>query len=531
MNESILIFADPHAPYMHRDAVPFLTEVKSQFRPDCVVLMGDECFPPEAEILTPEGFVRFDALKDQPVGQWHEDGRVEFVAPTRHVRKSFTGSLLEFRHKTMVSRTTPRHNLVKVDSRGQVHRREAWDYVGSESWHIPTTMRLEGSQRVDISDSVLRLMVAFQADGTWTKGAARFTFSKEKKAVRLMELLQTAGIPYNTHASKRGNYSYYIEKAHVPECFTKEFSIPVTSFSQEQLALIAEEVMLWDGTPIRNGWRYSSAVLANMNYVQTVALLAGYDVSCIRAANEEASCYYVSATKSGEKCSLKSARIANIPYSGDVFCVTVPTGMIVVRQDGHISVSGNCDSHAASYHESDPDLHSAGAELGAAILALMPLYKLFPKCHVLDSNHGSLALRKARSAGLSSMMIKDNRDVLRAPKGWTWTPSLTLRMSNGKHVFFHHGKSSVAAKLSKNMSMSSVEGHFHSKFDLSYWANPTDLYFAMHVGCLIDDKSMAYRYNKVDVERPILGCAVIQDGVPRLIPMTLNSRSRWVGQL
>ena len=42
------------------------------------------------------------------------------------------------------------------------------------------------------------------------------------------------------------------------------------------------------------------------------------------------------------------------------------------------------------------------------------------------------------------------------------------------------------------MGMSAVQGHYHTKFVISYWANPDNLFFGMNVGCLINQKSMAF---------------------------------------
>lgn len=69
--------------------------------------------------------------------------------------------------------------------------------------------------------------------------------------------------------------------------------------------------------------------------------------------------------------------------------------------------------------------------------------------------------------------------------------------------------------------MSCVQGHFHEKFKIYYWANPLGLYWAMQVGCLIDDDSLAFAYNNVNLKRPIIGCGVIVDGVPILEAMPL----------
>lgn len=188
------------------------------------------------------------------------------------------------------------------------------------------------------------------------------------------------------------------------------------------------------------------------------------------------------------------------------------------------------DAHATSYHEHNPDLPSAGDELKQAIQQLEPLYKLFPKATILESNHGSLVYRKAITAGLPSSVLKAYRDILKAPKGWVWKYDYVLPTVLGD-VYFHHGKSATQEKLSKNMALSSVQGHFHNKFYISYWSSPNALYWDANAGCLVDNKSMAFAYGKCNLQKPIVGCMVIIQGIPQLIPMFLLKNGRWVGKL
>lgn len=194
-------------------------------------------------------------------------------------------------------------------------------------------------------------------------------------------------------------------------------------------------------------------------------------------------------------------------------------------------IGDEVDYHAISFHGADPELMSPSDELKAAIHKLEPLYKLFPTVDVIESNHGSLVYRKQKFHGLPRSVFKSYRDVLEAPKGWKWGFDLTLTMSDGNKVYFHHGKSSAYAKLSKNMSMCVVQGHYHSRFEVIYWANPNGLFWDMRVGCLINDKSLAFNYNKTTLDRPILGCGVIVDGQPQLLPMILDRHGRWIGKL
>jgi predicted phosphodiesterase len=201
------------------------------------------------------------------------------------------------------------------------------------------------------------------------------------------------------------------------------------------------------------------------------------------------------------------------------------------KPDRVICLGDEIDHHALSYHESDPDLDSAGPELEKAIRLLTPIYKLFPNVDVLESNHGSLVYRKAKTAGIPRRLLINYRDALKAPKGWHWHFDLVIKLSDGKLCYFHHGKTSAQGRLSQRQSMCSVQGHFHSKFHVTYWANSLDLYWDVHSGCLADMKSLAQEYGRNSLEKGIVGVTMIIHGHPHLVPMPLNKKGRWTGVL
>lgn len=186
-----------------------------------------------------------------------------------------------------------------------------------------------------------------------------------------------------------------------------------------------------------------------------------------------------------------------------------------------ICIGDELDKHALSYHDSDPNLKSAGDELSESLVVIKKLHEMFPVMDILESNHGSLIYRKAKTHGIPKQYLKSYNDVLGVADGWKWHFDLTITLPNGSPVYFHHGKSSDGLRLSQTMGMSCVQGHFHEKFKIDYWANPLGLYWAMQVGCLIDDDSLAFAYNNVNLKRPIIGCGLIVDSVPILEAMPL----------
>ena len=53
----------------------------------------------------------------------------------------------------------------------------------------------------------------------------------------------------------------------------------------------------------------------------------------------------------------------------------------------------------------------------------------------------------------------------------------------------------------------SIQGHYHSKFEIVYFGDGAELRWAMTVGCLIDHKAPAFRYAKGN--KPVIGCGVL----------------------
>ena len=195
-----------------------------------------------------------------------------------------------------------------------------------------------------------------------------------------------------------------------------------------------------------------------------------------------------------------------------------------------VCIGDEADFHDSSFHDSDPDLDSAGIELEKAIKSLKPIYKLFPKVIVVESNHGSMVMRKALVGKIPRKAIKSYNDILDAPKGWKWVFDVILKTPLGP-VYFCHGKSGSPGRLASQYGMSCVQGHFHEKAQIQYISTPEKLMFDAHTGCLANDKSLALGYNKINPKRPIVSLLVIENGIPHIIPMVLSKNGRWIGSL
>lgn len=188
-----------------------------------------------------------------------------------------------------------------------------------------------------------------------------------------------------------------------------------------------------------------------------------------------------------------------------------------------ICLGDELDKAALSFHDSDPDLPSAGDELRMSLPVIKEIEKMFPKMDLVDSNHGSMIYRKAKHHGLPRRYIRSYNEVLDVGEGWRWHMDLTIDMSefDVPDIYVHHGKAAEAIKTSQLMGMSVVHGHYHESFAIKYWSTPNGLYWGMNAGCLIKDDSYAFAYNNVNLKRPIIGTGLVIEGTPILEVMPL----------
>jgi len=197
------------------------------------------------------------------------------------------------------------------------------------------------------------------------------------------------------------------------------------------------------------------------------------------------------------------------------------------KPDMIVNIGDELDHHAISMHEHNPDLMSAGDELKNSRVYIQELEKIFPRMTLVHSNHSSLVYRRALKYGLPKDYLKSYNEFLGVGNGWKWVDDLTITLSDGSRCFFTHGISADVLKVAAQYGMNTVQGHFHTKFSIGYFSNPEALIWGMQVGCLINQKSMAFDYAKNFKSRFIVGCGMIINGQPKLMPMVLDKDGRW----
>lgn len=181
----------------------------------------------------------------------------------------------------------------------------------------------------------------------------------------------------------------------------------------------------------------------------------------------------------------------------------------------------------------DPDGLSPGNELDAAIRALRKWYDLFadePLVRVCTSNHTGRIFKKAFQAGIPRNFLRKVGEFLEAPDSWQWRDHWEI-----DGVRYEHGDAQggmyAARSLALSNRVSTVIGHHHSHGGVNYLANDTDVLFGLNTGCLIDRHAYVFEYGKQAKFKPTLGCGLVLEGVPQFVPMMVDKKERWIGEL
>ncbi len=164
------------------------------------------------------------------------------------------------------------------------------------------------------------------------------------------------------------------------------------------------------------------------------------------------------------------------------------------------------DNHYSSFHDTDPDGHSAAEELRIAKKRVANWYKAFPKAEVCLGNHDIIPDRKAFNAGLSTDWIRNISEVLEVPN-WKFSESFVI-----DGVKYVHGTARKARIRAKEDFNSIVQGHYHSESYIEFFVGDRFKFFAMQIGCGVDRKAYAMAYGKYYKKMHINSGVVLEDG-------------------
>lgn len=329
-----------------------------------------DCYDNQTEILTNEGWKLFKDLQDSDkVAQFNKDKTIEFIQPLAKIEKDFSGEMYQYTtDKTKRSViVTPKHKMVVYDKKKDTI---LWTLATETNYYQNHDMLVAGYKlgEIDTLTDYDRLMIAFQADGRcrginkteqFERGyTLEFQFSKERKIKRLEDILNRLNIKYrkfqtpsqklsNKHENWNDGVGFYINIPNKPFKTFKEW----VNFSDKSFKWCQEfidEISLWDGhnrADLQDYVEFDNANKDDVEIVQIAATLAGYKTTfSVKQDNRKTQfndIYRVFIDKKSYMLGGSNIKKSTIQYDGKIYCVTVPSGMLVVRRNNQVFISGN----------------------------------------------------------------------------------------------------------------------------------------------------------------------------------------------
>lgn len=310
------------------------------------------CFPTEGtEALTVHGWKRYDEIGDSPLLTIDpETDEIRWAQPSAVNVYDYDGDLLAWNGRANAT-ATPNHRWL-VDVAGEGRRTVHGEFVGETPRGTKLVLSggtpMEFAAQAKWSDELVETAAWYVCDGSLHVNQTGYrsihmSAKKPHKLAawrRLQAYWQAEGATWNESPKPMGPglTQFYLGKGVVDvlhavapdKQITPEF---LTSLTYAQALLFRDTLMAADGHKRGNSARWSQVDEGRKDAYQMLCAMLGIRTNRNdpTKVQEYGSRYADTAHVHGER----------VPYSGKVWCPTVPTGYFMIRQNGQTFWTGN----------------------------------------------------------------------------------------------------------------------------------------------------------------------------------------------
>ena len=331
------------------------------------LIVYDECFPGDVEVLTSQGFIRFDELHgEERFAQYDMASEaISFTQATRMVRRPAAGDVRRIKSDRRIDLTlTAGHELVVETKTLGRHKVQVANFRAGDK-RMPVAGFAAGPDAVLTPTE--RFMIAYQADGSLHHqradggAVAAFSFSKQRKIDAFLEIVDRAGFRFtevapqsNGALNAKPRRRFMVSLPFVPTKRVWE-CLDLSALSAAKAAAVITEANRWDGHVQKQRatlWQLTTTCRATADFYQAICALAGMRATLRHSVDDRSAafsdCYRLNIVTDTRHIGCQKLKAEPVEYEGDVFCVTVPTGCIVVRHNGKTIIVGNCHAQYRS---------------------------------------------------------------------------------------------------------------------------------------------------------------------------------------
>ena len=411
-------------------------------------LMLSKCFSEDTEVLTDKGFQKFSEVTGRVLQVTNHGLDVSDAKP---FVQDYSGDMVTLESDDLNFCVTPNHDM--VTTAGKVEARDMYEQSRARPYYwIPRTVET-GHWGSDISGESTALAAAFLADGTRVSNSSfRIEVSRDYKIATLHAIglyrdetqreykgvsVQTATRTITSQTDKsKFTYDFsLIEWLCNPDKSIKVENI--LQLSQFQAQLLVDTWIQFDGhtsktTGVR---RFYTSRLDHLKAFELACVVAGYTVSPRRSRTSDISTrpnYHVTISTrneipvfrwgrdyhnvGGNRKRMHTGLTITQNTSGKVWCVTVPSGVIVVRRNGFSMLCGNCAESLAlrkAFPAEMSGIYTHEEMQQADNVAPLPTVAPVPSAEVVESEPPAEAPKPAPAANDHEPATEQQKNAIR----------------------------------------------------------------------------------------------------------------------
>ena len=311
-------------------------------------IVNKECLPVDStEVLSREGWKSLDELSvGDEIIQYDTEADSLTFGMVQDIVEPYKAEVL----KCHSFEATANHRMwAKPNCKNSKRFKEiTWgEMLQGHKFQIVKNASFYKGEGLPLTDEELRLLVWTQGDGHYMKKkdgtiyGLEFHLKKPRKIERVHQLLDDLGIPYADSYKRDGSVAIRRYDTDIVEWCEgwldhKQFTYKLLEMTDEQFKTFWDELMMVDGCLKTN--LYASTQQQNIDVVQALCAMHGVRTNNCTLGKKTKDALVTSRTNysiGGEWKKIEKRKTL-------VSCVTVPTGFVLVRQNGKTFITGNC---------------------------------------------------------------------------------------------------------------------------------------------------------------------------------------------
>jgi len=318
-----------------------------------------DCLSEDTEVLTSNGWKFYEQLSvGDKILSLTKDGSYKWDSVNEVLVKDFSGDLLHFKNQHIDMLVTPNHRVLVQNRKIVKGEKYEWtdptyqlakDLIGRK--RIPVSSFVNNVSGCGLNDDEIKLLGWLVTDGTIKNGNCVIYQSKDITGI--LEILDNLCVDYKVRVVDRDIKEIcgkkLIKKCLPQNIITFKYDLPdkfpfpdvCFDFSSKQFDMFFDSVIKADGCKYKhtdNAWILygTKEFLSN---IQILCVLNGYR-GVLVYDNRGCPRLNISRSKSAE-FDVKTVK-NEVPYTGKVWCLSVPETNFMVRRNGKPFFTGNC---------------------------------------------------------------------------------------------------------------------------------------------------------------------------------------------